>query len=122
MAITCGSIPAPGTENELKEIQSLEKLGATILTLAKEHPHMDKSLNVDSIKRDVIEGLKIINELIAEKTYDMLVMDEIIISVRDNFIEEAKLIAADMKNQDVKDMVEKGQIPEIVAIISPISF
>lgn len=31
---------------------------------------------------------------------------------------EAKLIAADMKDQDVKDMVANGQIPEIVAIIA----
>jgi len=31
---------------------------------------------------------------------------------------EAKLVAADMKNQDVKDMIAKGQIPEIVAIIA----
>ena len=32
--------------------------------------------------------------------------------------EEAKLIAADMKNQAVKDAVAKGQIPEIVALIA----
>ncbi len=31
---------------------------------------------------------------------------------------EAKLVAADMKNQNVKDMIAKGQIPEIVAIIA----
>ncbi|NPA59678.1 MAG: cytochrome-c oxidase, cbb3-type subunit II [Epsilonproteobacteria bacterium] len=31
---------------------------------------------------------------------------------------EAKQIAADMKNQDVKDMVAQGQIPEIVALIA----
>ena len=31
---------------------------------------------------------------------------------------EAKLVAADMKNQAVKDAVEKGQVPEIVALIA----
>lgn len=31
---------------------------------------------------------------------------------------EAKTIAADMKDQDVKDMVANGQIPEIVALIA----
>jgi len=31
---------------------------------------------------------------------------------------EAKKVAADMKDQDVKDMVAKGQIPEIVALIA----
>ena len=32
--------------------------------------------------------------------------------------EDAKVIAADMKNQAVKDAVAKGQIPEIVALIA----
>ncbi|WP_345988813.1 cytochrome-c oxidase, cbb3-type subunit II [Sulfurimonas sp. HSL1-2] len=31
---------------------------------------------------------------------------------------EAKMIAADMKDQDVKDMVANGQVPEIVALIA----
>jgi len=33
-------------------------------------------------------------------------------------LEEAKAIAADMKNQNVKDAVANGQIPEIVAMIA----
>jgi cytochrome c oxidase cbb3-type subunit 2 len=33
-------------------------------------------------------------------------------------LEEAKVIAAGMKNQDVKDKVAAGQIPEIVALIA----
>ncbi|MEA3227783.1 MAG: cbb3-type cytochrome c oxidase subunit II, partial [Campylobacterota bacterium] len=33
-------------------------------------------------------------------------------------LEEAKLIAADMKDQDIKDAVARGEIPEIVAIIA----
>ena len=33
-------------------------------------------------------------------------------------LEEAKLIAADMKDQDVRDAVAAGKIPEIVAIIA----
>jgi cytochrome c oxidase cbb3-type subunit 2 len=31
---------------------------------------------------------------------------------------EAKVIAADMKDQDVKDAVAAGKIPEIVALIA----
>jgi len=33
-------------------------------------------------------------------------------------LEEAKVIAADMKDQDVKDKIAAGEIPEIVAIIA----
>ena len=35
-----------------------------------------------------------------------------------SMLEEAKVIAADMKNQAVKDAVANGQIPEIVALIA----
>ena len=37
---------------------------------------------------------------------------------RTDALEEAKAIVADMKNQDVKDAVERGEIPEIVALIA----
>ena len=33
-------------------------------------------------------------------------------------LEEAKVIAADMKNEDVKKAVANGQVPEIVALIA----
>jgi cytochrome c oxidase cbb3-type subunit 2 len=35
-----------------------------------------------------------------------------------DMLAEAKVIAADMKNQDVKDAVERGEIPQIVALIA----
>ena len=37
---------------------------------------------------------------------------------REEALADAKLIAAEMKNQDVKDMVAAGKIPEIVALIA----
>ncbi|MDP1784832.1 MAG: cbb3-type cytochrome c oxidase subunit II, partial [Sulfuricurvum sp.] len=37
---------------------------------------------------------------------------------RASALEEATLIAADMKDQDVKDAVAAGKIPEIVALIA----
>ncbi len=33
-------------------------------------------------------------------------------------LKKRKLVAADMKDQDVKDAVAAGQIPEIVALIA----
>jgi len=37
---------------------------------------------------------------------------------REDALAEARLVAAEMKNQDVKDMVAAGQVPEIVALIA----
>ena len=74
------------------EMQSLEKLGATILNMAKGHPHMDTSLDVDKIRQETHDALKTLNTLIRAESFDLLILDEIIISVRDHFIEEQELI------------------------------
>jgi len=37
---------------------------------------------------------------------------------RADMLAEAKIIAKDMKNQDIKDAVEKGEIPQVVALIA----
>ena len=74
------------------EIQSLEHLGVKILILAKGHPHMDKSLDTEAIKNEVNEGLSLLKGMIEKEDYDMLVMDEILISVRDGYLEEEDLI------------------------------
>ncbi len=75
-----------------KEIQGLEKLGAKVICYAKGHPHLDKSLNTDDIKKECEEGLKSLLDIMAEGYFDMLIMDEILISVRDNFLIEEELI------------------------------
>jgi cytochrome c oxidase cbb3-type subunit 2 len=51
-------------------------------------------------------------------TTKVVKMGENLHEARKMALEEAKLIAADMKNQDVKDAVEVGRIPEIVALIA----
>jgi len=91
------------------EIQSLKKLGATVLSLAKGHPHMDKSLDADAIKKETIEGLQIIKKLITQQTCDMLIMDEILISVRDKFLEEEKLIEFIMQKPNDMELVLTGR-------------
>jgi cytochrome c oxidase cbb3-type subunit 2 len=51
-------------------------------------------------------------------TTKVIKMGETLHEARKMALEEAKIIAADMKNQDVKDAVEVGRIPEIVALIA----
>jgi len=51
-------------------------------------------------------------------TTKTIFMGSTVEEARADALAEAKLVTANMKNQDVKDMVAKGQIPEIVAIIA----
>ena len=74
------------------EIAVLDKLGAKVLVFAKGHPHLDKTLDENKIRADVAEGIETLTELLKAEKFDMLIMDEILISVRDGYLEEAKLL------------------------------
>jgi len=75
------------------EIGMLAKFGATVHVFAKGHPHLDKSLDETEIRNDVANGIAQLRELIADDSFDMLIMDEILISVRDGYLAESELIS-----------------------------
>ena len=74
------------------EINSLEKLGAVVRGVAKGHPSCDRNLNVDDLRAATISGLAEIEKMIGGDDYDLLILDEAIISVRDGFLPEENLI------------------------------
>ncbi|MGV8962566.1 MAG: cob(I)yrinic acid a,c-diamide adenosyltransferase [Candidatus Saccharimonadaceae bacterium] len=89
------------------EMDSLKKLGAHVINFAKYHPHMDNKVNeatiatitkevneatIATITKEVNEAMDTITTLFTSIHFDMLILDEIFISVRDNYLEEEKLI------------------------------
>jgi len=74
------------------EIAVLDKFGAKVLIFAKGHPHLDKTLDENEIRADVAKGIETLSELLKTEKLDLLIMDEILISVRDGYLEEAKLL------------------------------
>ena len=74
------------------EMQSLRKLGATVYNFAKGHPHLNKSLDGNAIADETVEAITALPKIIEEGHFDLLIMDEIIISVRDGYLEEEKLL------------------------------
>jgi cob(I)alamin adenosyltransferase len=75
------------------EYRSLQKLGVKTFLFAKKHPHFYKELNPDDVRRQCSEGLEFIKGLFQEPSWDMLVLDEINIAVRDGFLKEAEVLA-----------------------------
>ncbi len=74
------------------EIESLRKLGAEIHIFAKGHPHLDKSIDENVIRKEVPEALETLRDILKIQKIDLLIMDEILISVRDKYIEEKLLM------------------------------
>jgi cob(I)alamin adenosyltransferase len=91
------------------EVQNLKKLGATVFGFAKEHPFCDKNVSYDSLGKEIIDGLGLLKKMINEDKIDLLVMDEIIISVRDGFLDELALIDFIKSKSDGLELVLTGR-------------
>ena len=77
------------------EMESLKKLGANVINFAKYHPHMEENVSeetIDTIKVEVSQAIHTINTLMNTVKFDMLILDEIFISVRDSYLNEDELI------------------------------
>ena len=77
------------------EMESLKKLGARVTNFAQYHPHMDKDVTdatIAGIKKEVSQAIETLTTLLSEEPFDVLIMDEIFISIRDNYLDEAILI------------------------------
>jgi len=91
------------------EIDSLKKLGAVIKGLTDEHPFFNKSITKEQHKEKTHTGINILAEFLSSNDFDMLIMDEILISVRDGFLEEEMLIDF-IKNKPVSmELVMTGR-------------
>ena len=51
-------------------------------------------------------------------SYEQVVLADTLAGAQASALEEAKLVAADMKSKDIQDAVAAGKIPEIVALIA----
>ena len=74
------------------EMDTLRNAGALILNRAKGHPGLNKKIDPQTISTEVREAIAEINALIKTEHFDLLVLDEIVISVRDAYIEEATML------------------------------
>jgi cob(I)alamin adenosyltransferase len=75
------------------EHKSLENLEIKTFLFAKKHPHFYKELNPDDVCRECSEGLEFIKELFHDPSWDMLILDEINIAVRDGFLKEEAVLS-----------------------------
>ena len=75
------------------EYKSLEKLGIKTFLFAKKHPHFHKELNPDDVSQECSRGLEFAMELFRDSSWDMLVLDEINIAVRDGFLQEEDILS-----------------------------
>lgn len=105
------------------EINMLEKLGAAIYGFAKGHPFCDKNIHAEDLKTQAPEGLSFLSSLIHSMHFDLLIMDEIIISVRDGYLPEDMLLDfIRNKPADLELVITgRGATPEMMELADYVS-
>ncbi len=105
------------------EMDSLRQLGATVLNRAKGHPKLDKTIDPEVTKRETMEALDEIARLIKEESFDLLIMDEILISVRDEYIPEQRLVDFIEGKPTYTELVMtgRGATPRIIELADYVS-
>lgn len=91
------------------EYKSLEKLGVKTFLFARKHPHFYKELNPGDVCRECSRGLEFIRELFRDPSWDMLVLDEINIAVRDGFLTEGDVLSLLEAKPEKLDLVLTGR-------------
>ncbi|MFR9603124.1 MAG: cob(I)yrinic acid a,c-diamide adenosyltransferase [Rikenellaceae bacterium] len=74
------------------EMETLARAGALILNRAKGHPKLDRTIDPIKNSQEVRAAIEEVRDLIAATYFDLLILDEIIISVRDGYLAEETLL------------------------------
>lgn len=77
---------------EYGEHQLLERLGVNIVGFAKKHPDFFRDVSKEEVRQGCLKGLEFIKRAYAEDSYDLLILDEINISLRDGFLREEEVL------------------------------
>ncbi|MCK4994312.1 MAG: cob(I)yrinic acid a,c-diamide adenosyltransferase [Candidatus Omnitrophica bacterium] len=94
------------------ESKSLKKLGIKVRSFAKYHPHFHKAkkdTKAKDLPRQCLEGVNYIKGLFKEGKQDMIILDEIIICVRDGFLKEEDLLELIKEKPQKLELVLTGR-------------
>lgn len=85
------------------EYKTLSGLGVEIFGFAKRHPHFFKDVSKEEVRGECLDGLDFIKRVYEEERYDLLILDEILISLRDGFLKEEEVMEIlDNKPKDLE--------------------
>jgi len=92
-----------------REDEKLIEIGVEINRFAVKHPFCDKDVTEDDLRADCKEGLEFIKGLFEKETYDVLIIDELLISVRDGYMDEQDVLDLFDSKPDSMELVVTGR-------------
>jgi len=96
-------------DREFGEDKVLERIGVKTVFFAENHPAFCPSSEKNAMRKETLSGLKFVEKIFIDKSYDMIILDEILISVREGFISEEELLSFIRKKPDSINVVLTGR-------------
>jgi cob(I)alamin adenosyltransferase len=91
------------------ETKVLKKLPhCQVFNFAPKHPHFFR-VSPEEIKKELNIGMKLIEEIFIKKNCDLLILDEIIIALRDSFLKEEELLKLLKKKPNNMEVILTGR-------------
>jgi len=88
---------------EQGEHKTLEKVGVDVFKFAKNHPRFHKGVTDEEVRQGCLEGIEFIQKVYKQNKYDVLILDEINISLKEGFLKEKELLKIlDSKPKEVE--------------------
>lgn len=74
------------------ELKLLKKVGVEVFGFSHKHPHFYKNLKPHSVRCECLKGMNFIKKIYCDGNYDILILDEILISLRGGFLKEKEIL------------------------------
>lgn len=85
------------------EHRVLKKLGVATFGFAGKHPHFYKNVSKNEVRRECLKAMEFIRKIYQEKEYDILILDEVLVSLHDGFLKEKEVLdILDLKPKDLE--------------------
>jgi len=90
------------------EVEVMKGLGIEIINFVPQHPHFYKNISPEGTREKCLEALESIKEIF-KKNYDLVILDEILIALRDGFLKEKEILGLLEKKPESLEIILTGR-------------
>ena len=95
------------------EFSILKKIGVDTFGFAKKHPFFSKKVKKENLRKLCLQALEFIKKLFQEKKYQIIILDEILISLREGFLKEEEVLGLlEIKPPNIELILTGRSAPE----------
>ena len=91
------------------EYRIFKKFGIDTFGFAKKHPHFYKNVKKKELRKECLKALEFVKKIFEKAKYDLLILDEILISLREGYLKEEEVLEImDLKPKNLELILTGG--------------